>query len=730
VTTAAQWLALFLALCTAGIVAACVLSERHQAAALAWLASAASLVALAASLDVLLFGGGFELQLWRLMSLGPLTVALDPLSAVFVLTIGLVFLPVSIFSASYMDKYRGQDSLRYFAVIYYLFLLSLVSVIVSYDILTFMVAWEAMSVLSYLLVSYEHRRLASAQAGFLMLAMSEAGAVAVVLAFAILVNAAEQLDFPALRSHSTMLGGAGGFAVFVLSFFGFAVKAGLVPLNSWLPRAHPVAPTNVSALLSGVMVNLGIYGILRVNADLMPVADVGRGLVVLAIGSLSALVGILYATVENDLKRLLAHSTIENMGIVTAALGAAFVFMAAGLPAIAAIALTAALYHMINHSTYKALLFIGSGSIEAAAGTRDLDRLGGLLRTMPWTGAFCLVGVLSIAALPPFNGFVSEWLTLQSILRSAVLSSSAVKIVFALCGAALALTAGLALTCFVKAFAMGFLGIARSRPAAMARERRWPARAAMAMLAAACVLLGILPTYVIPMLDRAIEPVVHASAAEALVPPFFTAPPAGAPGVAPEFLAEFHDLGAQVGRGWLPGRGLVVLHQGGPANPVVFAMSTSYAVLMLALLLGLAYAGFRLATWRSAVFRGEIWSGGLRRLRPECTYTATGFANPVRVIFHAVLRPATVVDSTDAVALHFRTAIRREYNEVHIVDRLILQPTVIGIRGLAGALRRMHIGPVNAYAAYVLVMALLALLVGRGHDLLLLLATGLGIHPG
>ncbi len=726
--TAAHCLMLFLALCAAGLAAACLLPERQQSAVLAWLASLASLALLAAGIDVLLLGGTFELRLWPLMTLGPLTLALDPLSAVFILTIGLVFLPVSIFSASYMDKYQGKDSLGYFAILYYLFLLSLVLVVVSYDILSFMVAWEVMSVVSYLLVSYEQRRVESAQAGFLMLAMSEAGAVAVVLAFAILANAAGRLDFSALRASSTALTGAAGLAVFLLSFFGFAVKAGLVPLNSWLPRAHPVAPTNVSALLSGVMVNLGIYGILRVNGDLMPITDVGRGLVVLAIGSLSALVGILYATVENDLKRLLAHSTIENMGIVTAALGAAFVFMALGFPTLAAIALAAALYHMINHSAYKALLFIGSGSIEAAAGTRDLDRLGGLIRNMPWTGAFCLVGALSIAALPPFNGFVSEWLTLQSILRSAALPSSAVKIVFALCGAALALTAGLAVTCFVKAFAMGFLGIARSRPAAMASEPRWTAKTPMALLAAACVLLGILPTYVIPALDRAIEPVVHARAADALVPPFFTAPRAGAPGVGPQFLAEFHDLGAQVGRGVLPGRGLVVLHQGGSENPVVFAMSTSYGIVMLALLLALTYAVFRLPTWRSAVLRRPAWSGGLRRLRSEWTYTATGFANPVRVIFHAVLRPATVADSTYAIALHFRTAIRREYNEVHVVDRLLLQPTVTGIRRLAGTLRRMHTGPVNAYAAYVLVMALLALLVGRGHDILLLLATGLGIH--
>ncbi len=275
---------------------------------------------------------------------------------------------------------------------------------------------------------------------------------------------------------------------------------------------------------------------------------------------------------------------------------------------------------------------------------------------------------------------------------------------------------------------MGFLGIARSGPVAAASEARWTVRGSMAILASACVLLGVLPTYVIPVLDRAIEPMVHASAAAALVPPFFTVPAAGGDGLSPAFLAEFQDLGAQIGRGVLPGRGLVVLHQGGEANPVVFAMSTSYGALMLAALLALVYAAFRVPTWRRTVLRGQTWSGGLRWLRSQQVYTATGFANPVRVIFHAVLRPATIESSTEAVALHFRTAVRREYEEVHVIDRLILQPTVVAIQRLAGVLRRMHIGQVNAYAGYVLVMALLVLLVGRGHDILLRLATGLGLR--
>lgn len=721
-------LGLFFLLCLGGAVFACIAAERRQLTALAWVGSAASLCALLASIKVLVSGQAVAVELWSLLSFGTLTLSIDGLSALFVFVTALVSLAVSIFSARYMRKYAGQYSLRYFSLLYYGFLASLVLVLIAGDAFLFILAWELMSISSYLLVAYEHRREDSAQAAYLMIAMGEAGAIAVVVAFALLVNAAGALDYASLRSASSALGPSASFSVFALSFLGFGVKAGLVPLNSWLPRAHPVAPTNVSTLLSGVMVNLGIYGILRFNADLLPVADVGRGLVVLAVGAASALIGILYATIQTDLKRMLAHSTIENMGIIVVGIGAGLVFSASGYPVLAGIAFIAALYHMINHSFYKALLFIGTGAVEAGAGTRDLDRMGGLIRTMPWTAALFLIGVLAIAGLPPVNGFVSEWLTLQTILRSAVLASIPVKITFALAGAALALTAGLALTCFVKAFAMGFLGMGRSAGAEQAHEVSAGVRAPMALLAGLCILLGVMPTYVIPVLDLIATPLAHASAVHALVPPFFTAPAQGVSGASAAFLAEFHDLGAQLGHGWLPGAGLVILHQGGAKNPVVFAMSTSYMLIMLACLFALVYALFRWVTRGRTLARGAVWDGGIRRLWAQTTYTATGFSNPVRVIFHAIFRPASAEDTTEAVAVHFRTAIRREYSEVHIVDRWVLRPAIAATAWLAGILRRMHIGHVNAYAGYVLAMVLLVLVIGRWRDMLELVLNAMGFR--
>jgi hydrogenase-4 component B len=702
---------IFFALCAAGIVAALLVPEPRSPRVLAGTGALASLVLLCAGGQALAAGQPFRMPLWAVPELGMLTLRMDRLSALFVLVTGLVFLPVSIFSAEYLERYLHHYSLRAFSVWYLLLFASIVLVLIAGDILTFLLAWEAMSILSYLLVNFEHEREENTRAGYLMLAMGEAGTLAAAMALLILANAAGSLQFPALKTAAAGLAASGRWAVFLLSFFGFGVKAGLVPFNSWLPRAHPAAPANVSAVLSGVILNLGFYGIARVNLDLLPPALTGPGLVALIVGTISAFVGILYATTQNDLKVLLAYSSIENIGIVTAGLGAGSVLAAAGRPALAAIAFVAAFYHMTNHSLYKALLFLGAGSVDSSAGTRDLDLLGGLIRRMPWTAMFFLVGALSISAMPPFNGFVSEWLTLQTMLRSAELRSTAVKMVFALCGAGLALTAALAVTCFVKAFAMGFLGMSRSPQAEESREVPRSMTAPMGLLAVLCLVLGVLPTYMIPTLDAALMPMSGASAAEALVPPFFAANRAHAQ-LPPAFVQEFHSLGAQVGAGLVPARGLVVLHRGGPRNPVVFAMSTSYMFPVLLLLLGLTYAVVRLGLSRHRrVARQPCWDGGIRRLLPEMTYTATGFSNPVRVIFDAIIRPTTAADTHETVAQHFRMAIRRQREDTYIVDRLVLRPVRQAAFKIASGLAALHHGRLNAYVAYAFLTLVIVMVV-------------------
>jgi hydrogenase-4 component B len=703
-------LALSFALCGIGALAGIVISNRRNPTLLAWIGSVVSLLILSVSGSVLWTGHIFHAQFWTIRGLGMLTIAIDRVSALFVCVAAVVVLGSSIFSSSYLKRYASHHSLKTLNASYLLLIASIFLIFIASDVLTFLLAWEAMSILSYLLVNFDCDQKETSRAAYLMLAMGEIGFISVTIAFLFLAVNAGSLEFSALRQAATGLSTGGRWLVFLLTFFGFGVKAGLVPLNTWLPRAHPAAPANVSAILSGVILNLGLYGIVRVTFDLVPIHSIGPGVLVLSIGTISALVGILYATTENDLKTMLAHSSIENIGIVTAGLGAGLIFTASGRPALAAIAFVAAFYHMINHSVYKALLFLGAGTVDDRAGTRDLNQLGGLIRRMPWTAACFLAGAISIAALPPFNGFASEWLTLQTMLRSAELSSTAVKIVFALCGAALALTAALAVTCFVKAFAMGFLGMPRSERAEAAAEAPRSMTAPLVFLAALCLLLGVLPTFVIPMLNGVVQPISGASAVNTLVPPFFTSSPAHAelPGA---FASEFHDLGAQVGQSIVPGRGLVIMHRGGAANPVVFAMSTSYMLPALLILLAVTYliVQFVLAR-RRHLARKARWDGGIRRLLPEMTYTATGFSNPVRVIFEAILRPAAV-DRRESVAAHFRSAIHWRKEEAHVVDRYVVAPVRSWALNIAGRLAAMHHGRINAYAAYGLVALVIVLVV-------------------
>jgi len=479
-----NFLVLFLSLCGMGVILSALLPDRKNPLVLAWVASLAAIVILVASGKVLLSDQVWQTELWTLPFLGRLVLKMDHLSALFIFVTALVFLPVSIFTVGYMPKYVGRYNLKTFSVFYHLLFGATVLVLVSGDILSFLLAWEIISILCYLLVNFEHDREDTTRAGFLMFAMSEAGTLAAAVALLLLAEASGALEFRALRAGLAEVSQTLRWSVFLLSFFGFGVKAGLVPVNSWLPRAHPVAPGNISAVLSWVIVNLGIYGIMRVNVDLLPMISACPGLVVLLVGALSALIGVLYANIEHNLKTMLAHHTVEQMGIVTIGLGAGLVFVATGHPMIATIAFISAVYHMTNHSLYKALLFMSAAWVETTVRVRDIDRLGGLIKRMPWTAFFFLIGAISLVALPPFNGFVSEWLTLQVLLRSAELPSTGSKIVFALCGAGLALATALAVTCFVKAFAMSFLGVGRSSEVAQAREASHAMVAPMAMLAA------------------------------------------------------------------------------------------------------------------------------------------------------------------------------------------------------------------------------------------------------
>jgi hydrogenase-4 component B len=431
----------------------------------------------------------------------PFHLRLDPLAGFFVLLLGAVAAGVSVYSIGYFRAETG-GRLRLICLQYHVFLASMAFVILADDAYLFMVAWETMALASYFLVTTDHQRPAIRSAGFLYLLVAHIGAIAILLCFGVMHTGGGDYTFDALRAAE--LSPFWASAAFLLAFFGFGAKAGLLPLHVWLPEAHPAAPSPVSALMSGVMIKTAIYGIVRVSYDLIGAVRWEWGILVLVVGAATALFGILYALMQHDLKRLLAYSSIENIGIILLGLGMSMVFFGFGHAAAGTLGLVAALYHTLNHAVFKGLLFLGAGSILHATGLRDLNAMGGLIRRMPATAFYFLVGTLAISALPPLNGFVSEWLTFQVALQAPLIEHGVVRSLLPLFAATLALGGALTAMCFVKVFGVAFLG--RSRHAAEAApahgDASLPERLGLAWLAAGCCVLGLFPAAMLHTLNR------------------------------------------------------------------------------------------------------------------------------------------------------------------------------------------------------------------------------------
>lgn len=424
---------------------------------------------------------------------------LDALSAFFAFVVGLGGAAASLFALGYG---RHEQSPQRVLPFYPLFLAGMNLVVLADDAFSFLLSWEFMSLSSWALVMAHHQDRDNARAGYVYLLMASFGTLALLLAFGLLATGGDY-TFDAMRGTVHAPGAA--FLVLALVLLGAGSKAGVVPLHAWLPLAHPAAPSHVSALMSGVMTKVAVYGFIRIVFELLGPPQWWSGFLVLVVGGATAVLGVLYALMQHDLKRLLAYHTVENIGIIFIGLGLALAFGANGLPAAAALALTAALFHVFNHSVFKSLLFFGAGAVLAGTGERDMERLGGLIHRMPRTAFAFLVGCIAISALPPLNGFVSEWLTFQAILQSPELPQWALKIMVPAVGGMLALSAALAAACFVKAYGISFLGRPRSDAARDANEADGFSLTAMFALAALCLAAGILPGFVIDALAPAMQ---------------------------------------------------------------------------------------------------------------------------------------------------------------------------------------------------------------------------------
>jgi formate hydrogenlyase subunit 3/multisubunit Na+/H+ antiporter MnhD subunit len=589
----------------------------------------------------------------------PVHLRRDALSAVFLFILGSAAAGISLFAGGYFRA--GEGTLPGLLCLqYHLFLAAMGAVLLADDAYSFMVSWESMALTSYFLVTTQHRIPEIRQAGFLYLLLAHLGAIGILLSFGVMQGGSWQFTFDAMRAAD--LPPAWASAAFLLALLGFGAKAGLVPLHVWLPEAHPAAPSPVSALLSGVMLKTAVYGVLRVSFDLIEEPEWWWGLVAMALGLFTALYGVVFAAAQTDMKRLLAFSSIENIGLLFAGFGLALTFYAAGMLAPAALALIAVLYHSVNHAFMKGLLFVGTGAVLHATGERNLGRLGGLIRRMPWVAWPTLIGALAIAGLPPLNGFVSEWLLLQAFLSAHEVPRLFLNMLLPLGTAVVALAAALAGYVMVKFFGVVFLGQPREAALAHAHDAGWRERAGMIWLAAACVLLGLFPSQVIAVL--------------ALVP------------------AQFGLLspGSTFGRWWL-------------LDPVA-GRDASYAPLVfLAIVLLCVMATLVVVSrvYRRRVRRAPPWDCGFARLDSRMQDTAEGFGQPIRHIFEPFFGMRRELPKPTDSAPHYR---------VEVSDRIwsgLYVPAADLVQRLAQVVVQLQQGRISTYLIYSLVTLLVLL---------------------
>lgn len=584
----------------------------------------------------------------------PFTFSIDRLGAFFLILICAVAIPVLIFSISYVSRHYTPARQKWLWALLLVFIASMVGVVAASSGFAFLVAWEIMSLTSAGLILLEGSSGERRHNLFIYLLMTHAGTAAVIASFLVFLPHSHTLDFAAIRAVGATLPKGARIALFLLAFVGFGTKAGIIPLHLWLPRAHPIAPTPVSALMSGVMLKIAVYGFVRFAFDFLAGGPSWFGYLVLATGAISGLLGVLYAIAEHDLKRLLAYHSVENIGIIYLGLGASLVFMAHGARVWAALALAGALLHMLNHALFKSLLFLGAGAIADSTHTVDLEKLGGLQRRMPVTGAVFLIGCCSIIGLPLFNGFISEWIIFRSFLGGSTLANTNAQIILPLMVGVLALIGGLAAACFVKVFGVAFLGRPRSVEAEHAREVPLTMRAGMILLAAACIVIGTWPV-------AFLRPIV--------------------------FLAQ-SLVGATAA----------------PPETLLIARVIPWVAAALLALLG------AMAVLKRAKRQTPTWACGLPGLTSRMQYTSTAFSKPIRFVFARVYKVDRRLEVLPADQPCFPASISYHSARTTSYEKFLYRPFVDGVVAAANQLRRLQTGNIQVYLLYIVLTLVLLLL--------------------
>ena len=654
-----------------GGAAASVLARSARSARYATAAGAAtgSIAGLVLAAGVLITGRPVEVAFPNLLAVaGGIAIRLDVLGAFFLGIVSIVGLPAAVYGVSYTHALDDRYSVRFIGLMFNLFLLGMSIVPCASNVLTFMFGWELMSVASYFLVMTESEEAETRSAGLWYAGMTHFGLVLLLPMFFLMATGGSTA-FSDLKIAAANLSATTRGVVFVLAVSAFGSKAGLVPLHVWLPRAHPAAPSHVSALMSGVMIKLGIYGLIRVTLDLLGGGPAWWGGLLLAIGSVSALLGVLYALMEHDLKRLLAYHSVENIGIIVIGLGAGLLLHSYGLNALAMVGFAGALFHSLNHACFKALLFLGAGNILHQAHTRNMEEMGGLIKRMPHTAVLFLVGSAAIAALPPLNGFASEWMVFQGLLAGAQIPRPEVAVGIPVAIGMLALTSGLAAACFVKAFGISFLAMPRSDRAAQASEAPLSMRLAMWLLALACIVLGLGASVVVPGLYQVLQ---------------------GIDGLA-------LDPGLRV----VPSLWIEAPQALGQVSPALLA-----ALLMVIIAGSVAI----LTPARRRMRLTETWGCGRIAQTSRMEYTSAAFAEPLRRVFAELYRPTKDLTVSTHPDSRYHVRAITYTSEVHPwFETIIFDPVIHLVRLVNARVRQLQAGSVHLYLLYVVVALLGAL---------------------
>ncbi|MCY0888163.1 MAG: proton-conducting transporter membrane subunit [Alicyclobacillaceae bacterium] len=612
----------------------------------------------------------------------------NPLSDFFLLLIGSVGLLVSLYGVGYVREYRqekGAVSVSLLLAGVLAFLASMASVVLAGDVFTFLVSWESMSILSFFLVMYEHERSEIQRAGFIYVVMTHLGTVFLTVGFFVMAHYAHSYQFSEFSKLDMPT--TAKSLVLLMMLVGFGTKAGLIPFHIWLPRAHPVAPSHVSALMSGVMIKTALYGFLMVVFLFFGVGQIPLwwGMVVAAIGVPSAVLGILYALLQHEQKRMLAYSSIENMGLLFMGVGVSMLLFSLHQPDFAAFALLAVLVHSLNHALFKSLSFLSAGSVLASTHTQNLNLLGGLMRKMPWTAVFALIAALSISSMPPLNGFVGEWMLFQSFVMLAIIRASlwvhivAILLLFALTG-----TGALVAMAFVRSFGMTFLGMPRSEAVTNAKEVSWTMRIGMGALALACVLLGVYPFWLLRLLEPSIRLLT-------LVDPVGVSPSIGMNNIS-----------------WLTMIPAPIHSTIGNFEP----LSIVLALLVMALLsLWLFRRYGNRASGKKARTVGPVWSGGMT-VDGRMAYTASGYSKPVRIAFQQLFRTSRQLSVTEGDE-HFPKRLLYVHRIPPFAETYLYRPLVSALLVAANVIRKVQNGQVQSYMAYLFLTLLFVLFLVR-----------------